>query len=228
MLLVKKILTRLLLIPLGLSLELINLTKKGARDIHNKYRFTGVIVDKNCGINENTIIHSNVHILENCIINNCEIQSYSYIGRNSLVQNTKIGKFCSIANDVFIGLGKHPVNHFSTATIFYKKNNTLNIDLLEEDLEFNEYEQITIGNDVWIGARVIILDGVNIGDGAIVASGSIVTKNIPAYTIWGGVPAKIIKYRFNEKKTEGLVKLQWWEWELQKIKENIKKLNEIE
>lgn len=214
-------------LPVGLAKKLIVLAKEGARDIHNQVRYKGSEIDAGCCINENTVIAPHTHILNNCIINNSQIASYSYIGKNCLVQNTNIGKFCSIANDVFIGLGKHPTDLTSTSTLFYRKNNTLRLQLVEEDNDFKEYARISIGHDVWIGARAIILDGITVGNGAIIAANSVVTKDVPPYSIVGGIPAKIIKYRFHEAKIEKLQQLEWWDWSFEEIKLKINELNKI-
>jgi acetyltransferase-like isoleucine patch superfamily enzyme len=218
---------RILYSPLGLLINLYQLAKNGARDLHNKKRFKNAIIDKECCINDSSTIAQATHILENCLILNSTVNQYTYIGRNSIVQNATIGSFCSIANDVFIGLGKHPIDSFSTSPLFYKTNNALNIKLVDHDANFSEYEAIEIGNDVWIGARAIVLDGVKIADGAIVASGAVVTKDVPAYAIVGGVPAKVIKYRFSEEKISELLTLQWWKWPLGKIKQELNKLSEL-
>jgi acetyltransferase-like isoleucine patch superfamily enzyme len=220
-----KTILRLLLIPFGLVIKLIKISNIGARDLQNKFRFKGANIDGGCCINESSIIAPNTHLLSNCIINNSQISSYTYIGKNCIVQNSNIGKFCSIANDVFIGLGKHPTNLISTSTLFYKTQNTLNLQLVEKDHEFKEYENISIGHDVWIGARAIILDGITIGNGSIIAANSVVTKNVPAYAIVAGVPAKILKYRFQQNKIDELQKLEWWNWSLAEIKLKIKELN---
>jgi len=73
-----------------------------------------------------------------------------------------------------------------------------------------EFKKVTIGNDVWIGTRALIMDGVTVGDGAVIGAGAVVTKDVPPYAIVGGVPAKIIKYRFSEKKISQMLELQWW------------------
>jgi len=211
---------RLLIIPLGLIKTIIDLTKKGSRDLHNKLRFKDTVVDSGCCINPNSKIEPFVHILENCLVNNSKISSYTYLGRNSIVQNATIGKFCSIANEVLIGLGNHPLEHFSTSTLFYRRNNTFKIQLVESDTDFNEYKPIIIGNDVWIGARATILDGVNIGHGAVVTANAVVTKDVPAYAIVGGVPAKIIKYRFTDVEIQNLLDSKWWDLSLKQIVEN--------
>ena len=132
----------------GLFIELYNLAKNGSRDLDNKMRFKGSIVDNGSSFNSETILHIGSRVLEGCILNSVELGDYSYIGRNCLLQNVKIGKYCSIANDVMIGLGNHPINHFSTSPLFYKKNNTLGKTLVSEDLDFEEYKEIVIENDI--------------------------------------------------------------------------------
>lgn len=217
-----KRLSRIILFPFGLIKKCFDFANEGARDLENKFRFKNTRIDKGCCVNKDTFIHPNVHILENCLINNSEIHSYSYLGNNCLVQNATIGRFCSIANDVSIGLGKHPIDYFSTSPLLYRRQNTFKIDLIENDLHFKEYLPVTIGNDVWIGSRSIILDGVIIGNGCIIAANSVVTKNVEPYSIIGGVPAKFIKYRFSKKKIDELNNGKWWDWDLIKIKSHFK------
>jgi chloramphenicol O-acetyltransferase type B len=220
-------LKRIFLLPFGFFKKALEIANEGARDIENKIRFKNNIIDKGCCIDDKSILHPNVHLLENSIINNSEINSYTYLGKNCLVQSASIGKFCSIANDVCIGLGKHPINNFSTATLFYRKINTLNINLIDKEPDFAEHENIFIGHDVWIGLGAIILDGVTIGHGAVIASNAVVSKDVPPYAIVGGVPAKIIKYRFEEKKIKYLLHSKWWNMDLVEIKENMNFLNQI-
>jgi len=218
-------LLRIVLLPFGLVYKFWYFSKEGARDIHNTLRFKGSTIDAGCCINQNSMIEKNSRLMHNCIINNSQIASFTYIGNNCIVQNTNIGKFCSIANDVLIGLGKHPIDSFSTSPLFYRVNNPLNIKLVELNSDFQEYEPVEIGNDVWIGARAIILDGVTIGNGAIIAANSVVTKDVPPYSIVGGIPAKIIKYRFQDQKIQHLLHSGWWNWNISIIRQNLEKLN---
>jgi acetyltransferase-like isoleucine patch superfamily enzyme len=202
-------------------IKLIELAKEGARDIDNKLRFNKSIIDYQCCIDSISSIENNWHILSGTIVNNCKIKKYSYIGRNSLIQNANVGAYCSIANDVCIGLGRHPKENFSTSPLFYRVKNTFKVSVVALDLNFDEYSPITIGNDVWIGARVILVDGVTIGDGAIVAANSVVTKDVPAYAIVAGVPAKIVSYRFDKNKIKDLLNSKWWDLPIKQIQSTL-------
>ncbi|HDR4707876.1 TPA: CatB-related O-acetyltransferase [Bacillus paranthracis] len=153
-------------------------------------------ISKGARINKGVIIGENVSIDE-----------YSYINDNSIVFNSNIGKFCSISYNCMIGLPNHPIRHISTSPFLYSDNNVLNISRSFEELN----SQTLIGNDVWIGAQVIIMRGVSIGNGAIIGAGSVVTKDVPPYAIAVGNPAKVIKYRFEQKQIEFLENFRYWD-----------------
>lgn len=148
-----------------------------------------------------------------------QLGDYSYIAMNASISNCKIGKFCSIGPNFCCGLGIHPTNGVSTAPMFYSTVKQNGIALCNED-KIKESKQTLIGNDVFIGANVTVLDGVKIGDGAVIGAGAVVVDDIPPYAIAVGVPAKAVKYRFDERTIEMLLKKQWWngtEEELQKV-----------
>jgi acetyltransferase-like isoleucine patch superfamily enzyme len=148
------------------------------------------------------------------------VDDFSYISSNTIINNSKIGKFCSIGSGVKIGLGIHPTNDFvSTHPIFYSVRKQSQISFTNTSL-FEETSNIIIGNDVWIGANVVILDGVTIGDGAIISAGAVVNKDIPPYAIYGGVPAKLIRNRFSQDEIDFLIKLEWWNKDLDWLKTN--------
>lgn len=157
-------------------------------------------------------------IYKNVIYNNSEMDNYSYINENSLVINTRIGKFTSIGYNCGIGLPEHPINYISTSPFIYSENNIFNLPKT-----FDSFTKDTqIGNDCWIGNNVIILQGKTIGDGAIIAAGSVVTKDVEPYSIVAGVPAKKIKYRFSENEIKFLNQLKWWDWPIHLLKEHQK------
>ena len=131
----------------------------------------------------------------------------------------QIGDFCSIAENVTILLGgNHPtdwISSFPFGVVFE--------EFKERYYQYPKLSKgsVIIGNDVWIGLNTIILSGVTIGDGAIVAAGSVVTKNVEPYAIVGGNPAKLLKKRFSDEAISKLLAIQWWNWEIDKIKENL-------
>ena len=138
----------------------------------------------------------NVLISEGSIVGN-----YNYIGSKTTINKAIIGNYCSIAPNVTIGPGEHNITHFSTCERINEKMGLM-CDL--------EEKECVISNDVWIGANVIVLRGVHIGNGAVLAAGAVVTSDVPDYAVVAGVPARIIKYRFNEKLTNRLIASRWF------------------
>jgi len=132
------------------------------------------------------------------------------------ISDIYIGKFCSLAQNVIFDCGWHHNTDFIT---------TFPLNVFFEELKHIKDHpktkgDIIIENDVWIGEGSIIMGGITIGNGAVIGAGSVVTKNVPPYSIVGGVPAKVIKYRFKEEEVKKLLDLQWWNWDVKKIIEN--------
>ena len=142
----------------------------------------------------------------------------SYIAENTVINNAKIGCYSCIGPNVEIIFGQHPTKEFvSVHPAFYSLRKQVGFTYVDKQ-KFDEYRyasgsekySVVIGNDVWLGAGTKIMEGVTIGDGAIVAAGAVVVKDVPPYAIVGGVPAKVIKYRFPKDQIEFLLKLKWW------------------
>lgn len=133
-----------------------------------------------------------------------------------------IGKFCSIAcgTKFMFTSGNHSLKSLSTYTfpIFFDE---WNLDAKNITSAWDNKGDIVIGNDVWIGYEAVIMPGVKIGDGAIVGTRAVVTKDVPPYTIVGGVPARPIRKRFEDETIEKLLKIKWWDWDKEKIEKNI-------
>lgn len=135
-----------------------------------------------------------------------------------------IGKFCSIASNikVYYGQGYHDSNNISTYPFGYVHNNEFGLPCYNNGKTKGD---IIIGNDVWIGDNVTIISGVIIGDGSIIATNSHVTSNVKPYSIVGGNPAKLIKYRFDDEIIQKLLEIKWWDWDTEKIKNFASVLN---
>ena len=160
----------------------------------------------------------NIAINRRCYVNNTSIDSYSYVGLNSVINYATIGKFCSIARGVDIGGFNHDYTKISTMPKFRYKQLSGTDDMVRMD----EAEGLcSIGNDVWIAAGAHILHNVKIGDGAVIGAGAVVTGDVEPYTIVFGVPAKFYKKRFEQKYIDKLLEIKWWDLPLNIIENNI-------
>lgn len=147
------------------------------------------------------------------------IGDYSYCGYDCNFLNVEIGKFCCISDNVIIGGATHPMHFVSMSSVFLSHKDSSKIKL--GSLDYLPKIKTIIGNDVWIGNRVIIKSGVKIGTGAVIGAGSVVTKDVPDYAVVAGNPAKIVRYRFDEKIIHQLLVSKWWELS----EENLRKLS---
>lgn len=174
-------------------------------------------------------------IESNQVINSIEIGkfTYGYLKHCSYDRGVlkKIGAFCSINETAIIGVINHPIDLITTHPILYVEESIIgrevrgpiingNVNPIDV-LSIDKNKPIIIGNDVWIGANAVILPGVNIGNGAVIGAGAVVTKNVPDYAVVVGVPAKVLKYRFNHQQIEILNKVRWWDWPNDKIEANM-------
>ena len=160
-----------------------------------------------------------------CKVFHSIIGDYTYVGDHQRLVYANVGKFCSIAGGGAIGMGTHTLNNLSTSPIFTAQRNGTGYQWTDKQPD-NEFREVNVGNDVWIGERALIMGGVTIGDGAVVAAGAVVTKDVPPYAIVGGVPAKIIRYRFSEDVISKLLDLKWWCWDDDTLRQNVELFQE--
>ena len=189
------------------------------RSTRARRRFPHVSFGHNVSLGKNCHFGANVRIYSEVSLSAVTIGDYSYVGGRTFAQHVSIGKFCSIGPDVRIGLGIHPVTHISTYPGFYSRNASGAVKFIDKTI-VEENAHINIGNDVWIGASAMIMDGVNIGHGAIVGAGAIVTRDVPAYAIVAGVPARHLRDRFDTEMVAFLLDFAWWDRGEDFLKEN--------
>ena len=163
-----------------------------------------------------------------------ELGYASYIGEHSIVCG-KVGRFCSIAGNVRFLTLTHPVKTFvSSHPCFYSTKKQSGFSFVteqkfeEQPKKVDRRHSITVGNDVYIGNGATIIGPVDIGDGAVIAANATVTADVPAYTIVGGTPARIIKKRFSDDEIDFLLKLQWWNKDAEWLRKNADKFENIE
>ena len=204
--------------------------------LYYRIRFLGntVIIDISANIGMNSMFAQYNRIGKNSYFK-------GVMGRNSYVGNSsriigRVGKFCSIGSHVHVITGRHPLADFvSTSPVFYSLGDQTGKPFVSIS-KFKEFKyadtdgkfQIEIGNDVWVGDRSSIVGGLKIADGAVILAGSMVTKDVPPYAIVAGVPAKIVKYRFDEQKISKLTEGKWWDKDFSWIVKNIDLFDNVE
>ena len=138
-------------------------------------------------------------------------------GPRKLIRGLRTGRYCSVAIDSHIGLIPHPIDWLSTASVVYSQTpwrKHFDGKVQCDEILTSIGEPTVLGNDVWIASGADIKRGITIGDGAIVGAGAMVTKDVPPYAIVGGVPAKVIRYRFDEATIKRLLAVKWWNYDL--------------
>lgn len=153
----------------------------------------------------------------------------SYMGDHCHI-NADIGKFVCIGPRVVVARGNHPTSDWvSIHPAFFSTAKQCGMTFVDKDLFEEKKQRVIIGNDVWIGDSVILMDGIKIGNGAVIAAGAVVTKDVEPYSVVGGVPAKIIRYRFEDRNiTQRLLQIKWWDRPVEWIKDKASKFYHIE
>jgi phosphonate metabolism protein (transferase hexapeptide repeat family) len=183
---------------------------KSSRDSAPRVHSTAEV--RACVLGRFTIIGVRVVLAE------CELGDYSYFSRGSEAIYATVGKFTSIASNVRINALGHPMERVCQHNITYRPNEYFEGAKIDKGFrELRQSKRVMIGHDVWIGHGAIVMPGISIGHGAVVAASAVVTKNIEAYAIVAGIPAKRIKWHFDKKTREKLIALAWWHWPHDKL-----------
>ena len=167
---------------------------------------------------QDTTLGDYVEIGEANHIDHSSIGNYTYTGQYCFIQNSQLGRFISIAAMVRIGPTNHPYERPSQHLFAYNGEGYGFAPKDESFLEKRKAKTTVIGNDVWIGHGAVIQSGLTVGDGAVIASNAVVTKDVPPYAIVVGVPAKVIKYRFDPETITALQEIAWWNWNRAELK----------
>lgn len=173
---------------------------------YRKYKSAHCTIGKDVSISESTLGEYSA-FAHHASVTLSRIGKRTSVGRYSIITDSQIGTYCSISWFVTIGARSHPLERATSHAFTYRKQ----FALVDKDAELN-HPKTVIGNDVWIGANAVIRGGVNVGDGAVIGAGAVVTHDVEPYAIVGGVPAKVIGYRFDEKTRERLLQIKWWDF----------------
>lgn len=166
--------------------------------------YAGAALDHSSTLGNHSVLYGDVNLV------NSRIGCFSYIQSKTLVFNSDVGNFCSIASNVNIGLPDHPMHMVSTSPVFYDNSQALPKFFVNKIYYSQNIPRAFVGPDVWIGCGALIRAGIKIGVGAVIGAGSVVTKDIPPYAIAAGNPCRVIRYRFSEDIICRLVDSEWW------------------
>lgn len=188
----------------------ISLLKKKINDKFLRRKFPLSVIYQGVSLDKKSILGINTVLFQGASLFESQVGNYSYVQRNSVINNTEIGPFSSIAGGVTIGLAIHPTNMVSTSPVFYDNKQPLPHFFVNRQIFSENLPRTTIGADVWVGQGVLIKAGVKVGVGAVIGAGSIVTKDIPPYAVAAGIPCRVIRRRFEDDICQKLVESKWW------------------
>lgn len=178
-----------------------------------------ISIDPECQIAYNVMVNAPVYLFENVRFHTSKIDAYSYVQRESFISTSSIGRYCSIAHRVDIGMGYHNYKAYTTSLAIYPNL------FMNHSGQFNDVPQwliernnivtshVNIGHDVWIGADVKILADVTIGHGAVIGTNAVITKDVPPYAVVDHT-GKVKRYRFSDEIISDLMELKWWNYDL--------------
>lgn len=201
---------------------------------HKMQKVNNCIIEKGAYIDQSCILEGRSRFANRTKLFHCKVGKATYFNTGTELHHIKIGRYCSIGSNVKAITGRHPTFQFvSTHPAFFSTSKQAGFTYVEKN-KFEEYlyvkdcYSVEIGNDVWIGSDARIMGGIHVGDGAIIAAGALVTKDVPPYAIVGGVPARVIKYRFDDNQVKKLLNIRWWDEDEEWIRKHSGYFEDIE
>lgn len=185
-------------------------------------RVTNSVLGKPCWLGDFAVVRDSAlsaytNLAHHADLYNVRVGTRTSIGRYTIIRNAELGKYCAISWNVTIGADQHPTERISGSAAFFQKR----FELVDKDTSKGNVAKCYIGNDVLIGAGSIVKAGVTIGDGAIIGAGSVVVKDVEPYSVVGGNPARVLKFRFAPEMVSKLQEIKWWDMADRDIKRNI-------
>ncbi|MFN8523940.1 MAG: DapH/DapD/GlmU-related protein [Chloroflexota bacterium] len=190
-------------------------------------------------LGEQPTLHQPVHITDSALgrwteigagttISESSFGDYSYCAGDVSIIYSRVGKFCSIASHVRLNPGNHPMDRVTQHHLTYRR---ARFNLAEEDdaafFDWRRSHTVTVGHDVWLGHGALVMPGVTIGTGAVVAAGAVVTRDVAPYTVVAGVPARVLRPRFDAQIAERIARTEWWNWSHETIRERLADLCDV-
>lgn len=167
-------------------------------------------------------------VADGAVMSDCLLDDYSYVMERCDIIHTDIGKFANVASEVRINPGNHPMDWVSQHHFLYRRRR---YQLHDSDhqpfFNWRRRQRVSIGHDTWLGHRAIILPGVTIGNGAVVGAGAVVSRDVPPYAIVGGVPARVIRYRFPEAIRRAIESSRWYHWDHETLKDRLEDFYDV-
>lgn len=171
---------------------------------------------KDCRLSRHCVIGERV------ILRDVSLGAFSYFERNAEAAHATVGAFCSIAANTRINALEHPVERVSSHKVTYRPNEYFRFLPVDQAFRQRRKERrVVVGHDVWIGHGAVIMPGIEVGTGAVIGANSVVTKDVEAYTIVAGAPARLVRRRFDDRVSRALLDLAWWEWPDERLFEAI-------
>lgn len=195
--------------PILQSLHVYRLRRRYPDSVIHK----GVAIENGCELGRHVVLFAGAALMRSTV------GAYTYIQEQTSICNTEIGPFCSIAGGVVVGLGAHPTFMVSTSPVFYDNAQPLPRFFIQDRVFKDIFARTVIGADVWIGQGAMVKAGVRIGAGAVIGAASMVTKDVPPYTIAAGNPCRPIRLRFPEAICQRLLDSRWWDFSEAKLEE---------